>query len=391
MQFRTLNQALAAVLLTAVAGLTLATSAVADTGTAPGATQGPPDLLQQEADAIHDTGVVSVLASVTGPDGRRNARSGVADTSTGQAVPLDAEFRIASVTKTFVATVVLQLAGEGRLSLDDTVAHWLPGVVEGNGNDGSRITIRELLQHASGIYDYAKDLPAPASAAGFQANRFRTYTPQQLVALAMRHQPNFPPGTGVSYSNTGYILLGMIIDRVTGRSWADEVNARIIRPLGLRHTSTPGTFPFIRGPHAEGYSSFGGATLIDVTALNPSGADAAGSIISTTADLSRFYTALADGRLLAPAQLAEMETTIAVPQLAAIWPGARYGLGLAWFPLSCGGGYFGHPGDITGYHTWDAVIPDTGRTVVVSITGDGSARTQQALNTLVDQELCRAG
>lgn len=294
-------------------------------------------------------------------------------------------------TKTFTATVVLQLAGEGRLSLDDTVAHWLPAVVAGNGNDGSRITIRELLQHASGIYDYTKDLPALASAAGFQANRFRTYTPQQLVALAMQHPPLFAPGTSVSYSNTGYILLGMIINRVTGRSWASEVNARIIRPLGLRHTNTPGTFPFIAGPHAEGYHSFGGVTPIDVTVFNPSGADAAGSIISTTADLSRFYRALAGGRLLAPAQLSEMETTVAVPQLAAVWPGGRYGLGLAWFPLSCGGGFFGHQGDVVGYHTWDAVTPGTGRTVVVSITGDGSARTQQVLNNLVDQELCHAG
>lgn len=244
-----------------------------------------------------------------------------------------------------------------------------------------------LLQMTSGLYDYVQDLPVAASAAGFQANRLRTYTPEQLVALAMRHRPLFAPGTSASYSNTNYVILGMIVGRVTGRSWASEVSARIIRPLDLRHTSTPGTFPFIAGPHAEGYESFGGDTPVNVTVLNPSAADAAGSMISTTDDLSRFYLALADGRLLAPAQLAEMEATIAAPGGAEGYPGARYGLGLDWFPLPCGG-YLGHSGGILGYQTWDAVIPGTGRSVVVSMTGDEGEYTQQAINTLVDQQLC---
>lgn len=385
MRFRILNRALAAIALTATAGLTL--SGYASAETEPGATR-PPGWLQRDADAIRGTGLVGVLASAAGPDGRRSARAGPGSISTGRPVPLDGEFRIGSVTKTFVATVVLQLAGEGRLSLNDTVAHWLPAVVDRNGNDGRRITIRELLQMTSGIYDYVYDLPVLASAAGFKASRFRTYTPKELVALAMRHRPLFAPGTSALYSNTNYVLLGMIIKRVTGRSWAHEVNARIIRPLGLRHTVTPGTYPYIRGPHADGYSAFGGPTLINVTALNPSAADAAGSMISTTADLTRFYTALTGGRLLAPAQLAEMETTIAAPGGAEGIPGARYGLGLDWFPLPCGGGYFGHAGGIPGYSTWDAVAPRTGRSVVVSMTGDEGTRTQHAINALVDRELC---
>ncbi|MFC0431934.1 serine hydrolase [Kutzneria buriramensis] len=379
MPFRKPNQALAAVLLTLTTGLAQAAPAVADTGT-----------LQQQVDAIHDTAVVGVLASVTAGHGSRSARAGVADTATGSPVPLDAEFRIGSVTKTFVATVVLQLVGEGRLSLDDTVARWLPGVVEGSGNDGAGITIRELLEHTSGIHDYVDDLPGLASTAGFRADRFRTYAPEQLVALAMRHPPVFLPGAGASYSNTNYILAGMIINRVTGRSWAHEVDARIIRPLGLSHTTTPGAFPFVLGPHAEGYSNFGAGDPIDVTVANPSMFDAAGSMISTAGDLSRFLAALVGGRLLAPAQLAAMETTIVAPQLEALWPGARYGLGLGWFPLSCGGGYFGHPGDVPGYHTWDAISPRAGRTVVVLATGDGDERTQQATNALVDEQLCAA-
>lgn len=382
---RTVDRALAAILLTSVAGLTMAAPAVAGTAPASRATQHQSPL-QREVDAIHDSGAVGVLAEVTTPEGRDSARAGTASIGSGKPVPLDAEFRVASTTKTFTATVILQLAGEGRLSLDDTVAHWLPGVVSGHGNDGSRTTVRELLQHTSGIYDSVSDLPLFASAAGFQANRFRTYTPGQLVAMAMQHAPLFPPGTHWSYSNTNYILLGMIIKKVTGQSWAHEVNARILRPLGLRHTTTPGTFPFIPGPHAEGYSNFGSGAPIDVTVFNPSAGDAAASIISTTGDLGRFFTALIDGRLLAPAQLAAMETTVPAP---AEGPGARYGLGLGWVPLSCGGGYYGHPGGVRGYHTWDAVTLDARRTVVVSYTGDGGEHTAQDAITLADQELCR--
>ncbi|HEU5331357.1 MAG TPA: serine hydrolase domain-containing protein [Actinocrinis sp.] len=383
------NRALAAVALVAIGGVALAGPAAAATNSGTPGAKGHSDPLQQQVDAIQEAGAVGVLASVTTARGTRSARAGVADTASSSPVPLDAEFRIGSATKSFVATVVLQLVGEHRLSLSDTVAQWLPGVVEGNGNDGTRITVRELLQHTSGIYDYLRDTPVVSGVAGYEANRMRTYTPQELVALAMQHPPYFAPGAGMAYSNTNYVLLGMIIDRVTGHSWSDEVHARIIAPLGLRHTSTPGTFPFIDGPHAEGYSGFGGPDLVEVTLVNPTVADAAGSMISTTRDLSRFYRALVGGGLLAPAQLAEMEAAIPVAQLDAIWPGAAYGLGLAWFPLPCGGGYYGHPGDVPGFHTWDAATQD-GRTVVVSVTGDSSEGTQLAVNALVEQELCRA-
>jgi D-alanyl-D-alanine carboxypeptidase len=373
--------------LAMAAGLTLATPALAGTGTAarPPGGSGP---LQQEVDAIRAGGAISALAEVTTPSATRRARAGVADISSGAPVPLNAEFRIGSSTKTFVATVVLQLAGENRLSLDDTVEHWLPGVVDGNGNDGSRITIRQLLQHTSGIYNYTDDLAILTSAGSFTADRFRTYSPEQLVALATRHAPLFQPGTAWSYSNTNYILAGMIINRVTGQSWAHEVNARIIRPLGLRHTVTPGTFPLIVGPQAKAYSAFDGTQLIDVTAFNPSAADAAGSMISTTDDLTRFYTALIRGRLLAPAQLREMEATVPAPKIG---PGVRYGLGLGWLPLSCGGGYYSHPGDVPGFHTWEGITSDGRRTVVVSSTGDDPDRAQQAVSTLVDEELCAPG
>ena len=342
------------------------------------------DPLQQQVDAIHDTGAVGVFAEVTSPDTRDSARAGTAEMGTKRPMPQNGRFRIGSATKTFTATVVLQLVGEGRMSLEDTVEQWLPGVVRGNGNDGSQITVRQLLQHTSGIPEVLPEIPALNSADGYRAERFRTYTPEELVGLAMRHSPNLSPGTDWSYSNTNYILAAMIIHEVTGRSWAQEVNDRIIRPLGLGDTSTPGAFPFILGPHAQAYAAFGTDTSIDVTVLNSSMAVGSGSIISTTHDLNRFYTALLGGRLLAPAQLDEMTTTVPAPEL-----GVRYGLGLGEIPLSCGGSYFGHPGELLGYHTWGGVTRDGTRTAVVYVTSDGSQDTQHAMSTLVDQELCR--
>ncbi|MFF5125856.1 serine hydrolase domain-containing protein [Streptomyces syringium] len=340
----------------------------------------PADPLQRQVEAIHDTGAVGVHAEVTSPGARHSAYAGTAAMNTRRPMPRDGRFRIGSATKTFTATVVLQLVGEGRMSLEDTVEQWLPGVVRGNGNDGSRITVRQLLQHTSGIPDVEPEIPALNSADGYRAERFRTYTPEELVGLAMRQKPS--PGAGWSYSNTNYILAAMIIHKVTGRSWAREVKDRIIRPLGLRDTSTPGVFPSILGPHARGYAAFGTDTGIDVTKLNPSMAVGSGSIISTAHDLNQFYAALLGGRLLAPAQLDEMTTTM--PAL-----GVRYGLGLAEIPLPCGGSYFGHRGELLGYVTWAGATRDGARTAVVYVTSDGGQDTQQAMITLVGQELCR--
>ncbi|KAK1183925.1 serine hydrolase [Streptomyces sp. NBS 14/10] len=366
--------------LTSVGAVLLAAS----TGLTAAAKPQQADPLQQQVDAIHDTGVVGVLAEVTSPDTRDSARAGTAERGTGRPMPRNGRFRIGSAAKTFTATVVLQLVGEGRMSLADNVEQWLPGVVRGNGNDSSQINVRQLLQHTSGIRDVLPEIPALNSVDGYRAERFRTYTPGELVRLAIQDPPNFSPGAGWSYSNTNYILAAMIIHEVTGRSWAQEVNDRIIRPLGLRDTRTPGAFPFVLGPHAHSYAAFGTDTRIDVTALNSSMAVGSGSIISTTHDLNRFYTALLGGRLLAPAQLDEMTTTKPAPEL-----GVRYGLGLGEIPLSCGGSYFGHPGELLGYRTWSGVTRDGARTAVVYVTSDGGQGTQQAMSTLVDQELCR--
>ncbi|WP_461038091.1 serine hydrolase domain-containing protein [Streptomyces mayteni] len=367
--------------LTGLAAVLLA----ATTWPAAAARPRPSDPLQQRVDAIHETGVVGVFAEVTSPGTRDSARAGTAVRGTGIPMPRDGRFRIGSATKTFTATVVLQLVDEGRLSLEDAVEEWLPGVVRGDGDDGRQVTVRQLLRHTSGIPDILPEIAALNSADGYRAERFRGYTPEELVALATGSPRDIAPGDDWSYSNTNYVLAAMIITEVTGRSWAAEVADRIIRPLGLAGTSTPDTFPFVLGPHARSYAAFGTDTLVDVTVLNPSMAVGSGSIISTTRDLNRFYAALLGGELLDRARLDEMTTTVPAPAL-----GLEYGLGLAELPLSCGGGYFGHVGELLGYRTWVGATADGTRTAAVYVTSDGGQDTQLAMSALVDQELCGA-
>jgi D-alanyl-D-alanine carboxypeptidase len=353
----------------------------------------PAALLPAAVTDLHHLGITGVQG-LTRVDGRtQRARAGFGDLAQRTPVPLDGHFRIGSNTKTFTAVVILQLVGEGRLSLDDTVEHWLPGVVSGNGNDGSRITVRQLLQHTSGLYNYTNDLAALASAEAFQAHRLDHYDAADIVALAMKHEPAFAPGASWDYSNTNYILAGMIIEQVTGHSWAAEVRARIIRPLGLRETSEPGDRPTVPAPHAEGYQQWEpDGELTDTTVWNPSVAGAAGSLISTPSDLARFWQALQRGELLKPAQMAQMHETVLAVTFQDYVPGGRYGLGIMFIPNRCGG-YWAHGGDVPGMGTVNGVSAGGDRVAVLSLTtqlaGDEAGlAVQRRAARLVDDVIC---
>lgn len=347
---------------------------------------------QRDLDAIQAAGITGVLGEVRAGRHRITGHSGVANATTNAPVPEDGYFRVGSVTKTYVAVVVLQLVGEGRLSLEDTVDSWLPGVVSGNGHDGRAITIRQLLQHTSGIYNYTNTLAdVLGSAEAYRKHMFVSATPEELVARAMAHPPAFRPGTSWAYSNTNYILAGMVVKAATGRSWHDEVRTRILAPLGLRHTFYPGSWPFLPRPHARGYHQFTeDGPLVDTTDGNYTWAGAAGGLVTTAAEYNRFWRAVQAGELLRPAQQAEMHRTV----LAATWqrsrPGARYGLGIASIPLSCGGLLWGHGGDAAGYAIVDGASADGRRGVVLSLStqlagsGDAYARARD----LVDRALC---
>jgi D-alanyl-D-alanine carboxypeptidase len=345
--------------------------------------------LQRDLDAIHDTGVSGVLAEVD--IGRRRLRgtSGVADLTTGKPVRTDSYFRMGSNTKTFVATVVLQLVHEDELSLDDTVERWLPGVVTGNGNDGRAITVRQLLQHTSGLHNYTDDLAARiTSPEAYRELQFTSFTPEELVDMAMAHAPDFAPGEGWNYSNTNYILLGMIIKKATGNDWGKEVHNRIVRPLRLRHTFAPGNRTELPSPHTSAYLYLDRDTPLETSAANMSWADAAGALVTDSADLSRFWKAIGDGTLLHRAEQKEMRSTVLATTFQEDQPGVRYGLGLGWTPLSCGGGYWGHDGDVPGYSTVSGVSANGRTTVVISISVTADTTVHQAAWKMVDNVMC---
>ncbi|HEX8631352.1 MAG TPA: serine hydrolase domain-containing protein, partial [Catenuloplanes sp.] len=303
--------------------------------------------------------------------GTWRAASGVSRLGQPGRAPVDGRFRTGSVTKTFVATVVLQLAAEHRLRLDDPVERWLPGRV----NNGGRITLRHLLTHTSGLYNYTNDvIPSLQDWLGY---RYRTWQPADLLAVANRQPPLFAPGEGWAYSNTNYIALGMVIEAVTGRGYATEIRDRIIRPLRLRQTESPGRRLGIAGPHAHGYlprEEAGTPAPVDVTRINPTIAGAAGDMITSTADLNTFFRALLTGRLLPPARLAEMKTAVS---------DGGYGMGLEQTTLPCGATVFGHGGGIFGYATLSFHTADAHRQLTVSInpyTGDLDAPAIALLN-----------
>jgi D-alanyl-D-alanine carboxypeptidase len=346
--------------------------------------------LQRDLDAITATGVPGVLAEVRTGDRQLRGTSGVANLDSRKPVNDDGFFRIGSNTKTFLSVVVLQLVAEHRLSLDDTVGHWLPGVVHGNGNNGGTITVRELLQHTSGLHDYTDDLQAQiTSPEAYRKLEFHQFSRQDLLDIALAHRPDNAPGAAWNYSNTNYILLGMVIEKVTRESWENQVTRRIIIPLGLRHTYAPGTSTRLPRPHATGYLIFDKDTRIDTTAENMSWADSAGALISTAADLTRFWSAIGRGALLGPAQTREMRQTVpATGGDSASVPGSRYGLGIFFIPLSCGGGYWSHEGDVPGYNTIGAVSSDGHTTVALSVNSNVDDPVLAAEYELVDHVMC---
>jgi D-alanyl-D-alanine carboxypeptidase len=343
--------------------------------------------LQQAADQLVADGVPGVIIMTRRGQQVSNVVAGLADKATGQPMQPQDKVRIGSITKTFVATVVLQLAAERRLSLNDSVQKWLPGVITGHGYHPAQITIRQLLQHTSGIPDYT-------SSPGFLTPQSlaQTRQPQQLVDIALRLGP---PVHGWLYSDTNYILLGMIIQKVTGRSPVTEISRRILVPLGLHDTSFPLTSKQIPAPYAHGYYGSLDATNL----INPSIAWTAGAMISTVDDVARFYRALLDGRLLPPAQQRELLATIPVNDTGELFA-EHYGLGIYSVQLSCGTAW-GHDGGIIGFKTFAYTSPDGNRQAVIVYNdykksvpppaGTGTAAFQRDVKKATEVAFCGKG
>ncbi|MFJ8431397.1 serine hydrolase domain-containing protein [Kitasatospora sp. NPDC094019] len=348
---------------------------------------------QELRDLVARGGTTAALAEIRGVDRSPwRGAAGVSDLATGQPARPDGRFRIGSVTKVFVSTVVLQLVGEGRLRLDDPVERHLPGVVP----NGSAITVRQLLNHTSGLFNYTEDTrflvtnEAELEDYAHGTWRYRDYRPEQLAAVSAEHPPYFAPGQGWHYSNTNYVLAGMIVRKVTGRAWQQEVERRIVRPLHLDDTVFPGSGTGFGGPHARAYLDLP-AGPADITRLNPSVVDAAGNGISTTTDLDRFHAALFGGRLLRPAEMAALTDTVP-DTLPGTTPGMAYGLGVLRIDLGPGcRPAWGHDGSLAGWSTLLLGSRDGERQFALSynpfVGRDGSGGAEP-VGSLVAKTLC---
>ncbi|MGW7417396.1 serine hydrolase domain-containing protein [Streptomyces sp. NPDC054863] len=371
---------LALALATALGAVTLAPSAHA--------ARPADDSHRATRSALHDLiekgGLPGVAATAVSDKGRWFAEYGHADTATGRERTAADRFRGASTTKTFLATVLLQLEAEGRLSLDDTVETWLPGLVRGNGYDGRTITLRSLLNHTSGLANHTEDRAFIRDAAGpgFPEHRYDTHTPEELVAVALKLTP---PPTVPYYSNTNFVIAGMVVEKATGRSYAQEITRRIVRPLKLRGTSFPGTSPHLPKPHPVGYSRLHetapDAPIHDATEQNMTWLGASGDVISTTDDLNRFQRALIRGQLLPTEQQKELLREVPGPD------GTGFGLGVEFATLSCGVKVVGKTGRTNGSLSGMVGTPDGKHQLTFNANGDWLRDGSLYVN-VIEAEFC---
>lgn len=312
-----------------------------------------PEVQQLLDEAVRDTGLPGIAIEIRNGDHVQFGAAGVANRDTGEPREQHHQFRIGSATKSFTATILLQLVADQALDLEDTVEKWLPGMIKGNGYDGNAITIKQLLDMTSGLFVYTMDaeLMRRFLTPAFLDHRFDRFSPEELVEISLRNSPHHRPGRGWTYTNTGYVLAAMIIEQLTSSTYAEQVAQRITGPLGLTSTYVPGDDTALRGPHTRHYSKFfdpaPDAAIHDVTEMSADIGWSAGGIVSTLSDLNAFFAALLGGDLLPKAQLEQLLDVGPMP--AVKWlPDTGYGLGAAAFALTSGERVWGNGGAING-------------------------------------------
>jgi D-alanyl-D-alanine carboxypeptidase len=346
--------------------------------------------VQRALQRIVDGGAPGAAAVIQGPHGRERFVAGSANVRRDVPISPRDRFRVGSVAKSFTATVVLKLVAQGRVGLDDSVEKWLPGLVP----DGDQITVRELLSHSSGLADYCAVPPDSTLCIPPPADMAHRWSPLQLVQIGVSAQPTFPPGQGWSYTNTGYVLLGMIVDKATGKPLRAELESKILGPLGLHGTTFPSRTRMPR-PFSHGYDVQSASSWpFDVTRTSPTIAGSAGGIVSTPGDLARFMRALLAGRLLPPTLMREMKRptpdSLNGPSPFEGGGVGSYGLGLVHYTWSHACGVWGHSGDFPGYHTLALSSANGHRGAAIYVNSDALA-PPGALATLQAERLlaCR--
>ncbi|MET9887793.1 serine hydrolase domain-containing protein [Streptomyces sp. NPDC006430] len=302
---------------------------------------------------MRKTQVPGVTVGLWAPGKGSYARTfGVADKATGAPMATGLHVRIGSETKTFTVTALLQLVDQGKAALDDPIDRWVTGVP-----NGDRITLRQLAGMRSGLFNYSLDEDFDKK---FQADPEQSFTPQQLLDYAFKHPVLFPPGAQFDYSNTNLILLGLVVEKVTGRPLHEVITQDVLGPAGLRRTLFP-TGSDMPDPYAHGYTNQTASGKIeDATDWNPSWAWAAGAMISDMQDLRSWARTLATGGLLTSATQAERLKTTPMDI-----PGAGYGLGI--FDVQ---GWIGHNGSIPGYEVLPVYLPQAQATMVIVLNTD---------------------
>jgi len=338
--------------------------------------------VERLADAAVEAGIPGVSLAILRDGQTVTITRGVSSLETGDEVTPQHRFRVASIAKSFVASMILQLVHEDKLKLSDTLEQWLPGALPASAD----VTIEQLLRQESGIFDFAADERHMAPYIRGEAEFF--WQPEQLVALAADHPPDFEPGTRWAYSNTNFALLAMILEKIEGDSLEHVVERRITRPLGLQST-TMETDSDMNAPFSRGYLVGLGEELVDTTRISGSAVFGNGNLISTPLEVAHFYRALARGEVVSREQLPQMFSLDAsVP--------SNYAMGLFRFKdfFECGT-FVGHDGQTPGYDNTGYTTLDGRRQVVVSVNSStlddkaGGPAAHEAWRQLVLAAACR--
>ncbi|MGW1728429.1 serine hydrolase domain-containing protein [Streptomyces sp. NPDC002306] len=305
---------------------------------------------------------------------------GKADTAAGTPMDADRRFRVGSVSKTFTTVVLMQLVAEGRISLDASANDYLPKPLPDD-----RITVRHLLSHRSGLWDYTNDMFF-YTVPGFEAVRNKVFTFQELIDLSTAHQPNNEPGAAYSYSNTNFVVLGQMIEHLTGVPMATQYEQRIFKPLGLKNTSYVHPQTAITGSYARGYVRDDDTTLplVDSTEQTVSWAQSAGAVISNSSDLNRFFAAIVSGKLVPKAELQQMMSLVPVNADGTQF----YGLGLRGRKLSCGVTVYGHTGTVQGYYTYAFTTADGKRSMTSMANTSNNGTVNTVLGGTLEAAFC---
>lgn len=338
-------------------GRAVAAAVLLATMLAPGESAAEPADWQAQLDqaipaGMPEAALPGVIVGVWKPGQAPYVRAfGVRDTSTREPMTTDLHMRIGSVTKTFTTTAILQLVDTGSVRLDDPVGRYVPGAPNGDA-----VTIRELAGMRSGLYDYSEQTEPPAP-----GEEWRQYTPEELMQIAASEPPIFPPNDRFDYNNTNTVLLGLVVQHVSGQSLRDYIRDHITDPLDMRHTSLPVGAEF-SSPHAQGYTKRPDGQIADAASWNTSWGWAAGAMVSTLDDLRIWAPSVATGGLLSPAAQTERLRFLPAPSEG---DGALYGLG-----LENQNGWIGHNGNLDGYQSYAYYLPAEDTTLIMLVNSN---------------------